>query len=993
MQGSNRTPMPIMTGRVRRAAAWAVLVLLLIVLIPCMGLLRAPQVLVVGCALVRDDGSCLPNPTETLRIWVDASESAQLSVLIDAHRVSASERKVQRGRLLELPPPKGASFVSVHVREGWRWRWRLIRLTQRHEPEWLTRAWSLRDNNRVEEGHKLLMDHWSDPVSEEARARMHSLAARIAFEQLKPDTEQLLRQSISASDRAGLLSDSLDDLLYLANLLSEQKFRLRETEELIRGAEQRFRASAELGPWWELQLAQLATLQGDLRRALLHMETAREFALQTYHIRAIADADQMAANVLVQLGRIKDAQRLVDEMKDLSLGPCRRLDLIKTIGRVHLRSAEAQQIGPSKPLEAARRAFLDAMEIIDPSGDTTKKCTQPRFAAEGLLQLAHVAAQEGRYEQVKEYVQAAQRELPAASVRDLADVQMTLEKTALEADAALATGDIQTARQGYEKLYKLGGPTDLYDTAWRARIGLAQVAEEESKRAESAGRADERADKLKEALLLYREAESYLDLQSQNMPLGNGLGGFLGRRSRGTALYLDLLTRTRADGQPGEDPRSQWQALHVIRHARARSLLGFLAMNRLGQLSSLQYQQYTEAIDSYRRQRNDLDGLLVRLHQSAADERKSNTVAFEQASQQSLGQLENALKILAAGSAQDPRAYTYRQVAPQEALLTCHPARQGWLCLLATADQVKLHRLSALDLEAPRSQLAASLLAPFRELLDASRIRKLKVVAYGPMREIDVHLLPFGTDGEPLWRVIPVVYALDLPTQALSAPAAAQPESQLPKRAFLLFDSEGRLPQCRASADSILASLRQAQIQAEPHAQGVAWQGSWSGQPVANHLPRAALLHKIAGAELFHDATHFNFVASEGLRSAIPFSDETGLSIGDILTLPPPGAPRYATLFGCETARSSEELGDMEGLGLAQAFLLRGAVWAVGTVRKVGDELAARLAVRFYDEFTKQPDPHAALRTAVESSGIPVADKRCSINTFNDLGAFRVYVP
>lgn len=971
--------MPLIEGRVRRAAGWTLLVVTLIILLPAIGLLQSPNLLVTGCDLMRDSGSCLPMQGQSLRIWVDAPDAARLSTLIDLRRVPFEERKVQGGRLLELTVPSDASFLSVHVRDRWRWRWGLVRFTKRNEPEWLRRAWALREKNQVSEAQHLLDEHWSDPVPEEARARMHSLAARIASERLRPDTESLLRQSIVALERAGLLSDALDERNFLVNLLAQQKGRLPDAEQVIREAAPRYGAVPDLAPWRDWQLAQLASLRGDLRQALRHMNAGLELARRTYNEQAISDIDQMAVTVLVLLGRIEDAKRLVKEMLALpKLPPCRRVELLKSMGSLELRTAEAGPIGPSRHLDAARASILEARELTSSQGDTTQKCSLPRSAAQALTDLAHIAAQEGDDAQVKRLVEDAQLQRgkgqPAV---DLEDAQMTLEWTALLADAELRSGSTERAQALYLELQRLSGPSDLFGMAWRAQIGLAQVAESKGRSAE--------------ALQRYQAAEEYLDFQSRSAPLGAGRGGFLGRHSRGTALYVDLLARTHGDGEPGADQQSLQKAARVIRHARVRSLLGFLAMDRVARLPPEQHRQYSEALESYRKLRGELDALQVQRDQGSADTIQRTAAAIEQLSQQSVQRLEDALRILAGTSGSSPQAYTYRPVAADEALLTCHPVKKGWLCLLLTGNDVTAHRLPELDVGASRAQLSAALLAPFSRALDPSRIKRLKVVAYGPMRELDVHLLPFGPRGKPLWHTLPVVYALDLPTQALGEAGAAQQELRLARRAFLLIDSEGRLPQSLESARPILDSLAQAQVQVEHAEQSVAWQGDWTGKAAAKWLSRAELLQKIAGAELFHDATHFNFSASDGLRSHIPLSDTTGLSIGDVLTLSQ--APRYVTLFGCETARSSEELGDVEGLGLAQAFLVRGSLWSVGTVRKVGDELAARLATRFYAELTKHPEPYRALRAAVEEVGVSIPDTHDQITPFNDLGAFRVYVP
>ena len=84
---------------------------------------------------------------------------------------------------------------------------------------------------------------------------------------------------------------------------------------------------------------------------------------------------------------------------------------------------------------------------------------------------------------------------------------------------------------------------------------------------------------------------------------------------------------------------------------------------------------------------------------------------------------------------------------------------------------------------------------------------------------------------------------------------------------------------------------------------------------------------------------------------------------------------------------------DIEWLGMAQAFLSRGSEWAIGTVRKVGDELAADIAIRFFAKLVQNADPQTALRAAVIESGRQPVSRRAQLTPENDIGAIRVYGP
>ena len=88
-------------------------------------------------------------------------------------------------------------------------------------------------------------------------------------------------------------------------------------------------------------------------------------------------------------------------------------------------------------------------------------------------------------------------------------------------------------------------------------------------------------------------------------------------------------------------------------------------------------------------------------------------------------------------------------LAPGEVELVIHPTLDGWVALAVTAQAVRVSRLDRLSAEASGAELARSLVEPFdAELSSAKRVR---VLASGAMRAVDVHALPWR--GRPGVRI------------------------------------------------------------------------------------------------------------------------------------------------------------------------------------------------------------------------------------------------
>jgi cellulose synthase operon protein C len=243
------------------------------------------------------------------------------------------------------------------------------------------------------------------------------------------------------------------------------------------------------------------------------------------------------------------------------------------------------------------------------------------------------------------------------------------------------------------------------------------------------------------------------------------------------------------------------------------------------------------------------------------------------------------------------------------------------------------------DPAAPAAELAGRLLSPFAaRIADARRVR---VLGYGPLAEVDFHALPY--QGEAFGARRQIVYSLDLPPLG-DLPTAGAPTGARP--AVVVADPTGNLPEARREGEDVAAVLRRRRA-------GVVSvlgpQGGRAGARVRAILPRA---------ELFHYAGHGRFASADGIGSALPLADGTSLALTDVLALAIQGAPRQVVLSGCETGRTHNKAG--ANLGLAHAFVLAGSEAVVASVREVGDEVARQLSTRLHGH--EEDDLGEALR-------------------------------
>ena len=227
-----------------------------------------------------------------------------------------------------------------------------------------------------------------------------------------------------------------------------------------------------------------------------------------------------------------------------------------------------------------------------------------------------------------------------------------------------------------------------------------------------------------------------------------------------------------------------------------------------------------------------------------------------------------------------------------------------------------LFRASDEDLE----PFASALLGPFSAEIEVAG--SIEVLATGSLHHVPFHALPWR-DG-PLIEHVPVTYSLDL--EPMSAEVDGRGGSGV---ALVLHGRERGLEE-----EAIAVSERLARGGAVP----------------VRSSPTSAdqLTEKLAEASIAHFAVHGTRTVDRGLlRSDDSLQFGRGVVLSREAILEGGAAPRLVYLSACQSSFADAETLS-GGLGLTQAFLLRGAHHVIGAVDDIDEEVAEAVAVAFY---------------------------------------------
>jgi hypothetical protein len=850
-----------------------------------------------GCESVRRGPVCALGKDGHLRLWIAPPPGAAISV--DGHPLAKRPKSLLGGLLVEVEPAAGARVVAIEARlgdESWTGR---LALEESRPPEWFERAWSLGKGGDLAGARRAVESKLTSGVPAERSLALMVAAQADLLSGRESLAEAELRQGVAAHRASGFLSREIKDAVVLAQRLivrrdfGAARAMLDALPDPARHADSAFyRAYGE---------GLLASKIGDLRTSLRQLRAAVDHGARSGVVGSQVAAGQVLALVLQRLGRAGDAATAFAEVErtaGTTLAACDRAQLRNNRAWAWLLAREAgASAGDPRPLLA------EALRAFDRECAAFAGRDEERVNVRVNLALDHLQAGEPR---------AARRWLGEARQLETAPSgNVLLWWGDLDARMLLDAGRAREALAAYRELAARARVTRSPEGEWRATYGEARAREALGDRTG--------------ALAAYDRAEGLLERESLLAPVHEGRDTFVSQREGATRRHLDLLLRA---GREAE-------ALAVARRARSHALRELRLRVRLAALIPAQRAAWEKAVAAHQAAREELDRAAAESWRlpgaearRAVDEQGRRLMALR-------GDLDALLARL------DPRGSEGDGAppppAPGDVLLAYHPLPDGWVGFAADASGVAARRLAAPDLVLGRpAALGERLLAPFATQL--RRAQRVRVLPYGPLRDVDFHALPF--DGNALVATKAVVYGLDLPG-ALAAPPGVSGG-----HALVVGDPEGDLPGARAEA------RRTGEALAAAHR-------PWSREVLLREQATGpAVRRALAASTLFHYAGH---AVAEGWNSALPLAAGGRLTVDDVLALP--RAPVWVVLSGCETGATAEESA-VESMGLAHAFLSTGAKTVIAAVRPLPDREAAALMETFYAELARAVSPAEALRRA-----------------------------
>jgi tetratricopeptide (TPR) repeat protein len=240
-------------------------------------------------------------------------------------------------------------------------------------------------------------------------------------------------------------------------------------------------------------------------------------------------------------------------------------------------------------------------------------------------------------------------------------------------------------------------------------------------------------------------------------------------------------------------------------------------------------------------------------------------------------------------------------------------------------------------LRAAAQRLDTLLLGPLTEVGD----RPLVVVPTGPLHSLPWALLPSCTG-----RPVTVAPSATLWHVARSRPPAADGPA-MPAGGLVTAVAGPRLPAAAPEAEAVAA---------------IHGGTALTGPEASVDAVKAAL----SNAALVHLAAHGHLSAENPLFSAIALADGP-LMLYDVERLP--RVPHTLVLAACDSGRPVVHTGD-ELMGLAVAFLARGATQLIASVLPIPDATTTPVMVAFHQGMAAGRSPAAALAGAQQALGL-----------------------
>lgn len=491
----------------------------------------------------------------------------------------------------------------------------------------------------------------------------------------------------------------------------------------------------------------------------------------------------------------------------------------------------------------------------------------------------------------------------------------------LEARILLAEKHLERALAAFDGLRAEGERLLLPELVYEGAVGRAEVLAARGKRIE-AGKA-------------FADAALSLTAWSRGVPVGEGRGTFFSAKQRGARAAVDFWLR--------EAERGDQEAAREAAIAARQSLVGFVRafqwVDRVEGLSPEARKRWDEAVRVYRHERATLE------EKAAARGPGAGSLETERAALRSA--LDRALAEL---GTMDESSLPSSGGMPEndEVFFVMHSIVDGQAgFLIGAGGSVEVHRFAALPANDPPNRMAEAWLNSFQSKIE--KVRRVRFILPADVSRADWHALPFKK--EPLIEHAEVEYSLDIGARPLL--------TNMGKYALVVADPTEDLPGARASTTSVVSALQSRGLQVK----------TLIGEAATHEAVRDALAdHDV---RFFHYAGHASFDGPDGLEASLRLAKRGRFSVADIMALD--HVPAVVVLAGCDTARIGTGEAAGYGLGLAQAFVLKGARAAVASPRPLGDVFAQDATRQLYSHPVER-DPRAAFRSTLRSLRLAAPD-------------------
>lgn len=837
---------------------------------------RALEAEISGCAAITAAGACeLPASRQIRAYLADGSDDAIAA--IDGRTITSSIAHAQPGVRLELEIPAGARTLRIRDRD----RNFTLALQEPESAPQLESIAAMRAAGELDRADAALIAARAD-LPDRMQPRALREAARNARTRGDPRAAELYLESAELFARSARHCEAAESTLAAAfsairlgrrfavaqSALDHHDRALAALDARTACADQRAR-----GHYYRaLYALEVGELDGAARRFLEAERSAQRLGLEV----DVTNARQGRALALERLGRYEEAFELLAAAEDRSdTADCASVRASINLGWIALIMRESGAGGGRDPRPHLERAHAR----LDAPG-----CGDAAVRANVEVNLALEAVQRGAIDEAATWIDRAETRTSTP------DVQLELWIADLRGRIALERGHVDDAERAYARLAVLAEESASPEASWRAAIGAAAVLER-------------RGDPVR-AAEAYARAEALLDREAALVELFGGRERFLVGRERGTRAQVALLI----------DHGRAREAAQVARRARTRLLAPLFHALRLGRMSEVDRERRLRAMTAYQVAREALEALDAARWKVAEENRPAWIERRRAARAEVERALNHGLSLFGAEPSPDPPR------PAGELTLAYFPLPRGWAGLAELDGSVIAKRLpGAITATASAERLTEVLLAPFAAEL--SRAKRVRILSYGSVRSIDVHLLPWR--GAPLMSALPAAYGIDRPATAISSPAE--------RRALVVADPRGDLSAAaregRDTAKILELSFGSVDLLHGRDADRVA---------VSKALPQS---------DHFHFAGHGEPSAEEAWEHALLLAGGERLTAADVLALP--RAPRRAVLSACRSA-SARPLAALETIGLAQAFVVAGAEEVLAAAHAVEDQDQAEAMAAIY---------------------------------------------